>query len=84
VRRAAERRGAHQTPWGPRPESSRFHVRTQHGATAAMDWSHAPRLTYIIIISASRQRARKTQSREIFFKPFAAGQTRSDPAGRKA
>jgi hypothetical protein len=52
-----------------------------------MDWSHArgfPRLNYIIIISVRRVSEHEKRSREIFFKPFAAGQTRSDPAGRKA
>jgi len=45
-----------------------------------MDWSHArgfPRLNYIIIISASRQRARKTQSRDL----FQTVRRRSNPVG---
>jgi hypothetical protein len=50
-----------------------------------MDWSETgPRRTYIIIISVRRVSEHEKRSREIFFKPFAAGQTRSDPAGRKA
>jgi hypothetical protein len=49
-----------------------------------MDWSHArgfPRLNYIIIISVRRVSEHEKRSRAIFFKPFAAGQTR--PAERR-